>query len=248
MKALNFLRSVPGWLTAVIILLIAAFVFKFLMRGYDYIGYTLVFAAALVVCHRYFPHTLWLITSVLVGIGLAYFIIVEIPIFRASGTDAPKNCKYVIVLGAAVHGDTPSIAMQNRLQGVVNWLEDSPETMIIVSGGQGSGENMTEAQCMYDWLLEHGIDSSRIIMEPDSTSTLENLTNSFAIIRSRGDEPDGNVAIGSSVYHLYRAKQIALSQGVNAYGIGGLIDYPLCTFNYFIREAFAVTKMWVFGA
>ena len=39
-----------------------------------------------------------------------------------------------------------------------------------------------------------------------ATSTKENLMFSFEIIRNRGDEPEGNVAVLSSPYHLYRAK------------------------------------------
>ena len=65
---------------------------------------------------------------------------------------------------------------------------------------------MTEAQCMFDWLTAHGIDESRIIMEDKATSTAENLEFSFDIIRSLGVEPDGNTAILSSPYHLFRAK------------------------------------------
>ena len=248
MKLFAVLRAIPGWGKAVAALLAAAFVFKFLMRGYDYIGYSLAFAAALVVGHRFLPKTPWLVIMAFVLIGFIYFVIVEIPIWKDAKTDAPKNVDYIIVLGAAVHGDSPSIAMQNRLQGVMNFLESSPDTVVIVSGGQGKGENMTEAACMTQWLIEHGLSPDRILQEPTSTSTLENLTFSFDLIRARGDEPNGHVAIGSSVYHLYRAKQIALQLGVSVYGIGGLIDYPLCTFTYFIREAFAVTKMWIFGA
>ena len=84
-------------------------------------------------------------------------------------------------------------------------------------------------------------------MEPNATSTEENLRYSFEIIRNRGDEPDGNVAVVSSAYHLFRAKSMARLQGVQAAGVAAPWGYKMVMLNYFIREAFGVTHLWVFG-
>ena len=100
---------------------------------------------------------------------------------------------------------------------------------------------------MRKWLLDHGIAEERIMMEPKATSTQENLAFSFDLIRSRGDDPDGNVAIVSSAYHLFRAKSMARLQGVEAVGVAAPWGYPMVMLNYFIREAFGVTHLWVFG-
>lgn len=82
----------------------------------------------------------------------------------------------------------------------------------------------------------------------EATSTEENLINSFAIIRERGDEPQGKVAIVSSAYHLYRAKLFAQKFGVSdAAGVAAPWGYFFVMLNYFIREAFGVTHFWVFG-
>ena len=100
---------------------------------------------------------------------------------------------------------------------------------------------------MHDWLIAHGIPEERILQEPRATSTQENLAFSFQIIRERGDEPDGHVAIVSSAYHLYRAKEMAKLQGVEAAGVAAPWGYFFVMLNYFIREAFGVTHLWVFG-
>ena len=106
---------------------------------------------------------------------------------------------------------------------------------------------MTEADCMYRWLTQRGVDASRVIREPRATSTMDNLRFSFELIRERGDEPDGNVAIISSSYHLYRAKSMAKLQGVEAVGVAAKMGNPLSMFSSYIREAFGVTHLWVFG-
>ena len=244
---MKFYKKIPGWSIASVLLIAAAVIFRFAMRGYNYIAYALAFAAALIIMHRFFGRTLWIITVILVCIGFIYFIAVEIPIVKNARTDSDPERDYLIVLGAAVHGDRPSLALENRLKGAIEYLEKYPESLVIVSGGPGKGENISEAQMMAQYLTGHGIAAERIIKEDKSTSTKENLTFSFNIIKERGDNPDGNVAIVSSCYHLYRAKSMAKLLGAEAAGVAGPFDYPIATLNYFIREAFAVTHLWVFG-
>ena len=241
------LKLIPVWGWAAAILLLAALVFRFALRGYSYIAYTLTFIAALILLHQFLPVLLWRILVVLVCLGFVYFCIVEVPIIKNARTDEDAERPYLVVLGAAVHGDDASLSLVHRLRGVLDYMEQYPDCVAIVSGGQGKGENMTEAKCMYDWLTAHGIEGSRIIMEDRATSTAENLAFSFDIIRSLGVEPDGNTAILSSPYHLFRAKSMARSMGVEAAGVAGHWDYPILTINYFIREAFGVTHMWAFG-
>ena len=178
---------------------------------------------------------------------MIYFIAVEIPIIKNSRTDPEPERKYLIVLGAAVHGDEPSLALTHRLEGALDYLEKYPSSYAILSGGKGSGENISEAECMFGWLTERGIPAERLILESRSTSTAENLQNSFDIIRSRGDEPDGNVALLSSAYHLCRAKMMAELYGVKAAGVAGNPGYPVYMLNCYIREAFGITHLRVFG-
>ena len=153
----------------------------------------------------------------------------------------------VIVLGAGVNGETPSLMLQSRINAAAEYLNAHPDIPAVLSGGQGNGENITEAECMRRWLMNHEVDSGRIICEDKATSTMENLIFSFDIIRSLGDEPDGNVALLSSSYHLYRAKCMAERLGVSVAGVAGNPGYPVYMLNCFIREAFGVTHLWVFG-
>ena len=238
---------IPGWIVATALLLAAAAVFRFALLGYAYTAYTLCFFAALVLLHHFLSQGLWRIVAVLVCIGFVYFIIVEIPIIKNARTDPDPGREYLIVLGAAVHGETPSLAMIHRLQGAQEYMEQYPDSIAIVTGGKGAGEDITEAQAMFDWLTGHGVPAERIIMEDKATSTTENLSFSFDTIRSMGGEPEGNTAIVSSPYHLYRAKSMAKLQGVPVAAVAGKFDRPLITVNYFIREAFGVTHLWVLG-
>lgn len=239
--------NLPKWAISSGLLFATALFLKFGLRGYSYMAYTFAFFGVLVVLHRFLNKGLWRTVVILVCIGLAYFIIVEIPIIKNSKTDENPERDYLIVLGAAVHGDKASLSLVHRLDGAMDYLEQYPDTIAIVSGGQGKGENMTEAQCMFDYLTKRGIAPERIIMEDKATSTKENLMFSFDIIRQRGDEPDGNVAVLSSPYHLFRAKTMCRMLDVEPAGVAGHWDYPALTASQFIREAFGMTHLWVFG-
>lgn len=236
-----------SWTAVTGMLIALAAFFRFAMRGYAYIAYALAFFDLLIVARHIFPVWLWRVTAILVCLGLVYFIIVEIPIIKNSRADEDCGRPYLVVLGAAVHGDVPSLALTNRMRGALEYLNENPNSVVIASGGQGKGENKSEAQAMYDWFTANGVAPERIIMEDKSTSTLENLKNSFAIIRERGDDPEGNVTVVSSAYHLYRAKLYARMLGVEVAGFPGKWDYPIATLNYYIREAFGVTYLWILG-
>ena len=152
------------------------------------------------------------------------------------------------MLGAAVYGDRPSLTLVRRLEGALDYLNRYPDSVAVVSGGMGPGETVTEGQAMFDWLVARGVAPERVLIEDRATSTRENLEFSFDIIRSRGDEPSGNVAIVSSAYHLYRAKCMAEKLGIaDPAGVAAPWGYFFVMLNYFIREAFGVTHLWVFG-
>ena len=237
----------PGWVLSSGGLLAMALALRFAARGYAWWGYALAFVAALIVLHHFLPVKLWRVVVVLVCIGVLYFCFVESFVIRSARTDKEPERDYLIVLGAAVYKDQPSLTMVRRLEGALDYLNTYPKSVAIVSGGMGPGETVTEAKAMHDWLIAHGIPEERILQEPKATSTQENLAFSFQIIRERGDEPDGHVAIVSSAYHLYRAKEMAKLQGVEAAGVAAPWGYFFVMLNYFIREAFGVSHLWVFG-
>jgi len=240
------MKTTKLWI-AVAVLLAAAGVLRFALRGFNYWAYALAFLAALLVIKHYAPVWLWRVCLGLTCAGLVYFCLVEIPIIKNARTDPEPERPYLIVLGAAVYQDQPSLTLVRRLEGAKAYLEQYPESVAVVTGGMGPGETITEAQAMRDWLVANGIPDERILQEPKATSTQENLAFSFALIRERGDEPDGNVAIVSSAYHLFRAKSMAARQGVEAVGVAAPWGYPPVMLNYFIREAFGVTHLWVLG-
>lgn len=227
--------------------ILAGCVFRFAMPGHDFIGYLLWLLAVLIFAFPRLSKTWRIVLAALLVLGAAVFAVFEAPVISNAKTDAAPQSDYLIVLGAGVNGSAPSLSMVNRLEAALDYLETYPDAVAIVSGGQGAGEDVTEASAMHDWLVAHGMPESRIVQEDQSTSTRENLENSFAIIRSRGGDPADGVAVVSSEYHLYRAKQMARALGAKPLGVAAETTLPTMRANYFIREAFAAAYMQVFG-
>ena len=120
---------------------------------------------------------------------------------KADGTNA-----YAIILGAKVNKNgEPSLSLHYRLEAAVAYLKQYPHVRVIVSGGQGKEEPMSEAERMYTFLKEAGIEEDRILRESASTSTLENLTFSKELL----PEDETSVTIISSDFHLTRAQYLA---------------------------------------
>lgn len=240
------MAKVDKWILWCAALVLLALFFRFGMRGYEYITYTLLFIAFLVFIGNKAPAGLRKAVTLITAAGLCYFCFVEALIISGINFSKSPEKSYLIVLGAAVHGDEPSLALTHRLEGAEKYLNTHPDAVTIVSGGQGEGEKISEAQCMHDWLVARGISEERIIMEDRSTSTDENLRFARDIIEKRGGDIN-DTAIVSSCYHLYRAGLIARKLGMESAGVSGSLGYPVYTLGMFIREAFGVTHFWIFG-
>ena len=157
-------------------------------------------------------------------------------------TKEKKNLDYLIVLGAQVRENGPSAVLQYRLDAALSYMQENPETICIVSGGQGVNEPFSEAKGMSDYLISHGILSERIILEDTSRNAVENIRNSKALIRNF----DGSVGIVTNNFHVFRAVGIAKAQGLgDVYGISAY-SHPLYLPNNVLRECCGILKDYFF--
>ncbi|MNH80870.1 hypothetical protein D3C81_1149610 [compost metagenome] len=173
---------------------------------------------------------------------LISFVIVESFVLSGFSTDdrAITNADYVVILGSGLKGTQLSLTLKQRLDASLPYVNQHPEIPIIVSGGQGPGEDITEAAAMKKYLISRGIAEGRIKLENKSTSTKENLIFSKALMQgSGGSRP--RIMIVTSDYHMFRAKYIARTLGYEAYGISGESPLYLKPINM-IREYLAVIK------
>ena len=189
------------------------------------------------------PAWLKYMTIVLVLIGLTCFLIVEGFIISGFNESGEKNLDYIVVLGAQLKNSGPSRVLRMRLDKAYDYLVENPDTIVIVSGGQGSNEPDTEAEGMKTYLVSKGIEHERIIKEDRSTSTVENVTYSRSFLDASNDK----VGIVTSNFHVFRAIKLAKKAGYqNVCGIAAP-SYPFLQPNNMLREFVGIVKDFVFG-
>lgn len=154
-----------------------------------------------------------------------------------------KKSDCIIVLGCKVYGNTPSPFLQWRTEQGLKLYKEGYGKYIIVSGGQGTGENISEAQAMKNYLISKGMDASKIILEDRSASTRANLINSKEIMDKRKLK---TAVIVSNKYHLKRASLIAEDEKINASYSGVFVTpYKKDEIIGYIREIPALIKYYV---
>ncbi|MDE6502217.1 MAG: YdcF family protein [Ruminococcus sp.] len=185
------------------------------------------------------------IFSVIIALCVILAIVISIFMIKASDDPPPDENHTVVVLGCKVNNDRPSIMLGRRLDCAYRYLSEHDSVKVVVSGGQGNDEAISEAQCMRDYLVEMGISSERIFMEDRSTSTEENLKFSQEII-SREGLPE-KITLVTDAFHQCRAEMLAKNIGIDPYNISGYTSWYIVP-TYWVREWFGIAYYAVFGS
>ncbi|QOY38423.1 YdcF family protein [Anaerobacillus isosaccharinicus] len=179
--------------------------------------------------------------AVLLCLPISYLAFVHSLMTKAAQQEPPNDIAHVIVLGAKLNGDVMSLSLYYRVREALHYLEDNPKAKVIVSGGQGEGEWITEASAMATYFIENGIEENRIILEELSTTTFEN----FKFSRGKIGEEIKEVVVVTNDFHLYRAMVIARRQGFEPYPLAA--ETPrVVREKLWTREYVAILKTWIF--
>ena len=159
--------------------------------------------------------------------------------------NAGDNTEALVVLGCGVHGERVSVGLARRLDKARAFYEDHPNVVIVVSGGQGAQEQITEAEAMRRYLVASGVPNKKIIKEEQATSTLENLQFSDEILCDLF--PHGyHAALVTSRFHVFRAERIARKLGLDLGHLGAPSKWYAVPMNN-LRELVAIAHEIVRG-
>ncbi|ADU22248.1 YdcF family protein [Ruminococcus albus] len=177
-------------------------------------------------------------------VGFTYVGILSAKMYQAQENE-PKETDLIIVLGCKVKGERPSRMLRRRLDAAYEAMQKHPDALVVLSGGKGSDEKISEAEGMRRYLVEKGADESRLIMEDKSTNTFENIKFSFAITDKLGCGRD--ITIVTDGFHQYRASLIAKQEGAKNVTAYSANTQPKYVPTYWVREWLGLTHFFVFG-
>ena len=200
--------------------------------------------------------------------GVVIMAALCIMVFMGAAASEERDLDYVIVLGARVKEHTVSNSLKKRLDKAIEYAEKNPETYLVLSGGKGADEPISEAQAMYKYLVYNGVRPEQLLLEDRSASTVENIAYSRLVIEGHRErlrlereqqekkrrEPylmvdDKPVEIGvlTSNFHVFRARMIARKWGFeHVYGISAQSD-PVLFIHLCVRECASIIKDRLMG-
>ena len=227
-----------------------AFFLKFCIPGYSFSALVCMVLIAIILFYTFMPLiglklpafarlVTKLVTIVLI-LGLLVVGATEAVILHHSFGDPLASVEYVVVLGAKVNATGPSVSLWDRICAAYAYAREHPDTILVLSGGQGTDEPVTEAECMFRELYGLGIDPDRLWVEDQATSTWENLKFSLDLIEEKTGVRPAKIGVLSSEYHLFRASLFAKACDVEFVGIPAETSRWGQRINHFMREVAGV--------
>ena len=192
---------------------------------------------------------LWL--KILLGLilaGILAFGVLFGAVLYGSYDHIQGNPQVMVILGCQVKPWGPSILLQDRLDKALDYLDDHPDLTIVVSGGQGPDEPVSEAQCMYDYLTEQGVNGDQILMEDQSSNTWENIRYTQELLREKNVDT-GEVVVVSNGFHLTRVRMLwsrAWEGDCTLSTLAAPSSHVPSRLKMYLREPLALVKSFVF--
>lgn len=184
-------------------------------------------------------HVLHILVLAAYACAVLFFGLISLFLYVNGNRRADFGADALIVLGCHLYGERPSLTLTRRLDAAIVYLQNSPDTICFVSGGQGENETIPEALAMQRYLTAHGIDQARIVIEDKSESSYENFRFTAPLIQDRCGK-DASVVFTTTVFHTYRCARIAKQAGLQAEGYSAKGVWYI-TFNDYLRECVALT-------
>ena len=188
-----------------------------------------------------------LIALILVGV-LAFSTLLGTVL--CGGRDQIKgDPEVMVILGCQVKPWGPSILLQDRLDKALDYLEEHPDMTVVVSGGQGPDEHMSEAQAMYDYLVAQGMDGDQILLEDQSHNTVQNLTYTMQLLAEEGYDTTNDIVVVSNGFHLTRVRMLwdrVCGGDYNLSTLAAPASHVPSRLKMYIREPLALVKSFVF--
>lgn len=191
----------------------------------------------------------WLaVLLVLILAAAICFLIPFIAVIAGSRSDVQGDPQIMVIFGCQLRKDGPSILLQDRLDTALDYLADHPDMTIVVSGGQGINEPTSEAQGMYDYLTQHGVDGEQIILEDRSVNTKENVDYSLAVLTAQGYDTSSGVLLVSNGFQLTRMRMTwERADGTGPVSVLAAPSSHLPTLLWmYVREPLALIKYFFF--
>lgn len=195
------------------------------------------------------PRSIRLLGRLLVLLAVAGFVVYTVAlvfVLIVSQQDQRRKADAIVVLGAAQYNGRPSPVLRARLDHALGLWQSGLAPQIVVTGGVGRGDRLSEAAVGRRYLAQRGVPDRALVALPQGRSTEASMTAVAAWLRQR--EPAA-VLLVSDPFHMARLRFEARRTGLEAYtsptATSPISDNPNLEIRYLFREGFKVPVAWV---
>ena len=128
--------------------------------------------------------------------------------------DQARPADAIIVLGAAQYVGRPSPVLRARLDHAISLWRRGLAPRLILTGGTGEGDTVSEAAVGRRYAMRRGVPDSAILLENHGRTTSESLQAVAGLLRARGDTA---VILVSDPFHMLRLSILARRLGLVPY-------------------------------
>ncbi len=161
--------------------------------------------------------------------------------FGEARSEESAEIDAVVILGAGLKDGRPTPTLERRIHTALSYLLEHPEISAVACGGVGPGQQLSEAEVIRNALVRGGVASNRILLEPQSSSTVENLRFALPLVQQIVSDGSPRVLIVTSNFHLARAKMLARNQGFVPHSLPASTPWYILP-NTTARESVAILK------
>lgn len=188
---------------------------------------------------KWFPKVGWTIVAVMALLAVTIGICTAV-CWEGPDNDPALEADYALLLGCGLEDRQATPELVRRCETALKWMEENPHMYLVVSGGDPTGQGLSEAAVMSAWLRNHGANGKRILLEDQANDTRENVLLSEALVRELGMETD-TVLIITSEYHQTRARYLAEQNGQQVRSLScrtPVVDHLFAS----VREVYSFVK------
>ena len=183
----------------------------------------------------------WIRRIIRIGVlvwAATFLVMLAVIVAGGQADDDAADAPFIVVLGAGLNHDEPSLVMRQRLEKALELSRENPNATLVLCGGLGHNATITEAEAMRRYLTERGVIAERMILEDTSRDTAQNLANAAKLMREISGDETPDVALVTCSFHMMRGKLLAERNGIDVSAA------PSPTrpqeFHYYLREYFSM--------
>lgn len=154
----------------------------------------------------------WLLR--LVSLSALVWGMLAVVVFVFGRRDEARPADAIVVLGAAQYDGRPSPVLRARLDHAIELYADGIAPILILTGGVGAGDTVSEAEVGRRYAERQGVAGGAILLERTGVSSEESIAAVADLMQRNGIS---SAVLVSDPFHMLRLRLLAWKHGIRSY-------------------------------